>query len=268
LKSSHRSDIFTAWLDAVEEYSKLRLTRESDRLPALTGVATVFQKKLGCGYLAGIWQDDIARGILWGMSRDWCVQSKRSIRQHDAAPTWSWASLILDNEGFGIMFPAGHDDTFQVDNRFLFLETDIPFAATDFTPITPTMESILVRGVSVAATAHPHSLDDFVLKDLVLVFEQDIEDIVLVTVAEMTVDCNWKSPDARPLQAGSTVHCLLVGSKVDTDLESGKKTRYQCTLVLKPSSSDTQMLERVGVMTVKEDLGIFHLGLESSLKLI
>lgn len=41
LESTDRADIFNSWLEVVEEYSKLLLTRESDRLPALTGVATV-----------------------------------------------------------------------------------------------------------------------------------------------------------------------------------------------------------------------------------
>jgi hypothetical protein len=166
------------------------------------------------------------------------------------------------------MFPAGHDDTFQVDDRFCFLNTDIPFAATDFGIVTPAMESISLRGISVAATVHPRGLDEFTWKDLVLVFEQDVEDIVLITVAEMNIDCTWKPPNPCPLEAGSTVHCLLVGNKINTDRESGQRTRYQCTLVMKPSSPDTRMLERVGVLSVAEHLRIFQMTAESSFNLI
>jgi hypothetical protein len=166
------------------------------------------------------------------------------------------------------MFPAGHDNTFQVDDRFRFLDTDIPFAATDFSLVTPTMESISLRGVFVAATTHPYSLDDVMWNDVALVFEQDVDDIVLITVTEMNVDCTWKSPNACPLEAGTTVYCLLVGSKINTDLEFDQKTRYQCTLVLKPSSLDTQLSERVGLMSVPEELGIFQAAAESSFKLI
>ncbi|KAM3068410.1 hypothetical protein ACMFMF_009225, partial [Clarireedia jacksonii] len=39
---------YDAWLSVVEEYSRLLLTYESDRLIALMGVAEVFQKRLGC----------------------------------------------------------------------------------------------------------------------------------------------------------------------------------------------------------------------------
>jgi hypothetical protein len=248
----------TSWLEVVEEYSKLRLTRQSDRLPALTGVTTVFQKKLGCGYLSGIWQHDIARGILWDVTRSDWLRSKRSIRRHDCAPTWSWASLILNVQGSGIIFPAGHDDTFQVDGQFHFLDFGILYAATN---INRTLESISVRGVSVAATAHPYDLNDLTWKDVVLVFE-DVEDAVLITVAEMNVDCTWECP----LRTGNIVHCLLVGNKTNTALETGKKTRYQCILVLKPL--DPQLSERVGVMSIKEDLGVFQRAPESVFKLV
>lgn len=266
LESTDRADIFNSWLEVVEEYSKLLLTRESDRLPALTGVATVFQKKLGCGYMAGIWRDDVARGILWDVTRYALLE--RSVRRNDSAPTWSWASLILDLEGSGIVFPAGHDDTFQVDDRFRFLETDIPFAATDFNLVTPKMELIWLRGVAVTATAHPQSPDDFTWKDLVIVFDEDIEDTVLITMTAMNIDCTWKSPNACPLAAGSTVYCLLIGTKIYVDSYSNKQTRYQCTLVLKASPRDTQRLERIGVMNIEEHLGIFHTATESSFQLV
>jgi hypothetical protein len=266
LESTDRADIFNSWLEVVEEYSKLRLTRESDRLPALTGVATVFQKRLGCGYMAGIWRDDVARGILWDVTS--YALFERSVRRNDSAPTWSWASLILDLEGSGIVFPASHDDTFQVDDQFRFLETDIPFAATDFSLITPKTESIWLRGVAVTATAHPQCPDDFTWKDLVIVFDEDIEDIVLITLTAMNIDCTWKSPNACPLEAGSTVYCLLVGTKISVDRDSHKQTRYQCTLVLKPSPRDTQRVERIGVMNIEEHIGIFHTATESSFQLV
>ncbi|KAE9364356.1 HET-domain-containing protein [Stipitochalara longipes BDJ] len=268
LRSSDRGEIFKSWLDVVEEYSKLRLTRESDRLPALTGVATVFQKRLGCAYLAGIWQDDIARGILWAVTRYQRVRSQRSVRRHNFAPTWSWASLTMDIEGSGIMFPAGHDDTFQADDRFGFVNTDIPFAATEFNLVAPAMESISLRGVSIAATAHPYNLDDVSWKDLMLVFEQDVEDTVLISVAQMNIDCTWKSPNPCPLEFGTELYCLLVGEKVNKDWESGQETRYQCTLVLKDSALDMHLFERVGVLSVAENLGLFQVAPESSFKLI
>ncbi|KAH7357083.1 heterokaryon incompatibility protein-domain-containing protein [Rhexocercosporidium sp. MPI-PUGE-AT-0058] len=269
LTSSERGEIFKSWLDVVEEYSKLCLSRESDRLPALTGVATVFQRRLGCAYLAGIWQDDIARGILWAVTRHQRVWSLRSVHRHNFAPTWSWASLTMDAAGSRIMFPAGHDDTFKADYRFSFLSTDIPFAATDYNLTTPAAHhSISLRGVSRAATAHPKILEAASWKDSTLVFEQEVEDLVLISVAQMNLDCTWKSPDTCPLEAGTELHCLMVGNKVNKDRESGRETQYQCSLVLKASSLNLQLFERVGVLSATEDLGLFHLASESLFEVI
>jgi len=48
LESSDRSDILTTWFHVVE-YSRLRVTRESDRLPALTGVVDMILRLRGLG---------------------------------------------------------------------------------------------------------------------------------------------------------------------------------------------------------------------------
>jgi hypothetical protein len=52
--SSH--DIYDWWRHtAVSDYRRRKLTKESDRLPALSGLATAFQALTGDTYLAGLW---------------------------------------------------------------------------------------------------------------------------------------------------------------------------------------------------------------------
>ncbi|TVY81568.1 hypothetical protein LSUE1_G002792 [Lachnellula suecica] len=62
-----------AWQrDIVEEYTQLDLTRETDRLSALAGVATrASTLRLGDQYMAGLWRQTIRAAL----------------------PTWSWASI-------------------------------------------------------------------------------------------------------------------------------------------------------------------------------
>jgi hypothetical protein len=57
---------YRLWRLIVEDYTCLDLTRESDRLPALSGLAKVFGVQLHkrCKYLAGLWMDDLARHLL------------------------------------------------------------------------------------------------------------------------------------------------------------------------------------------------------------
>jgi hypothetical protein len=63
-------EIYRTWLYLVESYRQCRLTFESDALPALSGLASSFQTVLGDEYLAGIWRQDIIRGLFWGVSRE------------------------------------------------------------------------------------------------------------------------------------------------------------------------------------------------------
>lgn len=53
------------WLDGVELYSRLRITKCTDKLPALSGLANRFAIQLQSNYLAGIWQCDLPRSLCW-----------------------------------------------------------------------------------------------------------------------------------------------------------------------------------------------------------
>lgn len=75
------------WSELVKEYSTAALTNESDRLPALSGLAAQQQERSGCEYLAGIWGKLVIYQLLWR------VRLARRPRPAWRAPTWSWASI-------------------------------------------------------------------------------------------------------------------------------------------------------------------------------
>jgi hypothetical protein len=56
--------IFTEWHSIVIVYSRRSLTKSSDKLPAISGIAAIYQEMTGASYLAGIWDTDIHRGLL------------------------------------------------------------------------------------------------------------------------------------------------------------------------------------------------------------
>ncbi|KAF2184993.1 HET-domain-containing protein, partial [Zopfia rhizophila CBS 207.26] len=57
------SEIYNWWRKlVVEEYSALDLTKMSNRLPALSGLAAAVRPKTGDEYLAGLWLQDLAQG--------------------------------------------------------------------------------------------------------------------------------------------------------------------------------------------------------------
>ncbi|KAH6722693.1 heterokaryon incompatibility protein-domain-containing protein, partial [Leptodontidium sp. MPI-SDFR-AT-0119] len=65
LETTSDAHVLDQWMEVVEEYSKLAITKDSDRLPAILGVATRFQQRLRSRYIAGLWEVDLARQILW-----------------------------------------------------------------------------------------------------------------------------------------------------------------------------------------------------------
>lgn len=75
------------WRDAVSQYSQRALTKGTDKLPALAGLADVVAKRKKGRYCAGIWEDDMPFGLWWTAS-DHCSRPKEW-----RAPSWSWASL-------------------------------------------------------------------------------------------------------------------------------------------------------------------------------
>ena len=80
------------WVNVVEEYSRKRLTKVSDRLPALSGLARAFDK-IGLGqYCAGIWSKDVGYWLLWHPV--FSPSSHTNRRTVSVAPSWSWASLL------------------------------------------------------------------------------------------------------------------------------------------------------------------------------
>lgn len=82
------------WMDLVSEFARLDLTYESDRLPALSGLAAKFEGRSMGRYLAGIWTASFPAGLLFES-----LWSRPSFVQHSnhqpQAPSWSWASIPL-----------------------------------------------------------------------------------------------------------------------------------------------------------------------------
>ncbi|PVH68136.1 HET-domain-containing protein, partial [Cadophora sp. DSE1049] len=75
------------WLKLVEMYSVCGITKDKDKLPAISGLAKRYHRVAGNGYLAGIWGENIHWGLLWSIKE--LIPSRPS---YERAPSWSWAS--------------------------------------------------------------------------------------------------------------------------------------------------------------------------------
>ena len=77
------------WYRIVEFYTARKLSRPTDKLPALSGLAMETQKQTGDEYLAGLWPTCIHLGLAWRVRAD----SPSSRPPLYRAPSWSWASI-------------------------------------------------------------------------------------------------------------------------------------------------------------------------------
>lgn len=77
------------WRHIVESYSATKLTKASDKLVAISGLAKKLQTRLKTDYIAGLWRTNIPYHLLW------CCQGPRlpNPRKEYRAPSWSWASI-------------------------------------------------------------------------------------------------------------------------------------------------------------------------------
>ena len=89
LQKGSPAQIADYWRELVAKYSTLQLTYASDRLPALSGLATQFKEFRKDAYNAGVWQDSMVEDLMWYVY--WTNPATRVER--GKIPSWSWASV-------------------------------------------------------------------------------------------------------------------------------------------------------------------------------
>ncbi|ENH73390.1 hypothetical protein FOC1_g10008876 [Fusarium oxysporum f. sp. cubense race 1] len=97
-------DLIQLWEGLISDYTYRKLTKSSDWLPALSGIAKWLQPHLGNpGYLAGLWNNsDLHRQLAWFSC------TTQNPRPRYRAPSWSWASIdgcIIWTKQPGILTP-------------------------------------------------------------------------------------------------------------------------------------------------------------------
>ncbi|KAF2676490.1 HET-domain-containing protein [Lentithecium fluviatile CBS 122367] len=148
------------WNGLVEDYSSRHLTNETDKLPALAGLASKFseEQKLG-NYLAGIWSNHLPSALLWKTVPLYSRYRDQPTNPLDAflprrpqvyrAPSWSWASIdgeisyesqrISDGDDPSGIFDSGYGN-FEITGSYYQL-------AAKFDPLdTPSDAALQMRG--------------------------------------------------------------------------------------------------------------------------
>lgn len=91
------ASVFQDWDAIVELYTASQITFDSDKLPAVAGLASsvsvVEPGEPGYGYLAGLWQSSLPAYFLWKTTKNELSRALPTRPGQLIAPTWSWASV-------------------------------------------------------------------------------------------------------------------------------------------------------------------------------
>lgn len=86
----------TQWRHIVVDYTARELTDARDKLPAISGLAQVFQQVIQSPYIAGMWENQLPLSLLWVASGS----QVRCAPELYIAPTFCWASTSSPVQGF------------------------------------------------------------------------------------------------------------------------------------------------------------------------
>ncbi|KAJ8118413.1 hypothetical protein OPT61_g614 [Boeremia exigua] len=78
--------MFRIWKELVKDYSTRSMTNDGDKLNAIAGTMTYFQKHMNDDYLAGLWRNHLMKELSWKIRGAKRPATKR-------APSWSWMAL-------------------------------------------------------------------------------------------------------------------------------------------------------------------------------
>ncbi|KAI1329207.1 heterokaryon incompatibility protein-domain-containing protein [Xylariaceae sp. FL0255] len=86
-------EYWTAWRTAVYNFSQASLTKETDRLPAMSGMASRMPREIVGDYIAGLWTGDLLEELFWSPRSD--IPTPKHYEEW-VGPSFSWVSLFCN----------------------------------------------------------------------------------------------------------------------------------------------------------------------------
>jgi hypothetical protein len=107
-------DYLISWYAMVRVYSLRKLTKQSDKVPAISGIAAIVSDKISSSYVAGLWKDTLLFDLQWKTFPLIPKEEHRLLRTSRTylAPTFSWVSTNSQTEyehGGRIFWPTLDD---------------------------------------------------------------------------------------------------------------------------------------------------------------
>jgi hypothetical protein len=227
LATPNHHSVYESWHGVIQEYSSLDLTYETDKLPALSGLAQrELSARLSDRYLAGLWESSLLDDLLWHVSGDEVDRP-----QEWRAPSWSWAStnstisyslckpVTWIEVVEAICRPVGADPTGSLGSGFLKLKASLLRGSLVYD----------TSGRSPGSWKYTLHMDPFESREL---------------KADYVLSCTGK--DHVPPNA--QVRVLVAGHT-----KGSRGGREFHAIVMRPVEAETDTFERIGWVTFFED---------------
>jgi Heterokaryon incompatibility protein (HET) len=259
------------WFELVTLYSRLKLTNESDRLPALSGLAKRFGDLARGAYLGGLWESDLPKALLWQAcpSMYGGGEARRTALLDGTPPTWSWASVQLHDTDFSgfVTYETATYMGFERDRRLrIFAVSCRPVSLNPFGHVSDGRMDIQGALIS-TIVCHEHSHED--IPPCLISDRNETFDTVLVSKEDLIVDVPLYKSGPGQIYDGETLYCLLIGHTTrDMAREGELPELFSLSLVLKQSAHVPGSYERVGMLQSRQDENWFDEATESFITII
>ena len=89
--TDYRLSVLSFWSSIVQDFASRALTYDTDRLPALSGVAKEVARHTGYAYRGGLWEEEMHSDLLWR------IEGAAQPSATYTAPSWNWAGYRMGN---------------------------------------------------------------------------------------------------------------------------------------------------------------------------
>ncbi|KAF2755674.1 HET-domain-containing protein [Pseudovirgaria hyperparasitica] len=153
IRANNPGERFRLWWQIIEQYSPRSFTKMSDRLIAISGVASLYadMAELGDGhtsYYAGIWKWDIPCGLCWRCPEQLLSPERPELRDMDTYfPSWSWASAPKN----AIVYNGLANEYFRSMSRLVNIKVELSDPSNPFGSVKS--GQVVVEGPLMSLTA-------------------------------------------------------------------------------------------------------------------
>ena len=249
LSAQTPSYIFNKWNEIIQAYSSCGLTRSSDKLVALSGLARLFQDITGDEYLAGLWKSHVVEYLGWRVDKP--VDTLPEYR----APSWSWASL--DSQVQTSHRRPGVAELVGIKETGVLLST--PDATGQVRSGFITVEGLLLLATRLPDLNGPLRFLIPVAKDGTKWFEGEADDVDVWSKVrgsaalqnELSISTYvWMDAKGTDFNIGKDLCCLALTCSLDAPDESEDKF-FLTGLLLKPLQAPSNEYARIGYFTAE-----------------